>query len=675
MLALRIMSCVGLVLFSALEARAEIGPGVDRTDPLSGRVARWFSPELRRTEARLVAVAAELETLPSLLPQPFASRYGFRSEILSSRDVPQWVQIDLGRSVRIDRIVAMPVNVPIIGEQGRGYGFPLRFKIEVADDPGMETAQVVVDRTGADVMNPGRNPVDFRIPPVSGRYVRFTSTRHFPINEGFIWALEELVVLSGNLMAGVSAVSGSRSASNSLELFPNWSMHRFNDGQSALGIPATLESSPTRGYVSATTNDPLDEKWLSVDLGREEVIDEVRLVPVEPEGFESLGEKSHPRAWKVELAKDPAFEEVTWSYHMARTNLVGYPGRCSLVISCPGRPGRYVRLVAQDLWGTGENCGFGLSELQAYAGGRNVALGKTVLAKDAADKGVGAGWSPEFVVDGFSSKGRLIEWPEYLDLIGRRAALEREREDLAAWKERRVHVTGMVLGYGGSTLVIGALLGWGLLFLRQRTLRQRAVDQLRDQIARDLHDDIGSNLGGIVLLSEMGNRYSSDESAREDFAAIRAAAEETSKSMQDMVWLIGRGNMSLRALVIRMRQSAAQLLGENGFSWSLEPADPGDRELSLFFRRHVFFSFKETLNNIRRHAAATDVAIRVTIDARDLAFEVRDNGVGFDPDRVATAGHGLANLKRRAERLKGSHRLESRPGGGTRVELKAPLKS
>jgi hypothetical protein len=107
---------------------------------LAERVARVFSPEMRRTEAQLGEVAGELAGLPELLPAPFASRYGYRSATLFDQELPQWVQIDLGRSQPIDRIVAVPAHIPGIGTRGEGYGFPLRFKIQVADDPGMEGA-------------------------------------------------------------------------------------------------------------------------------------------------------------------------------------------------------------------------------------------------------------------------------------------------------------------------------------------------------------------------------------------------------------------------------------------------------------------------------------------------------------------------------------------------------
>jgi signal transduction histidine kinase len=664
----RMAILTGLMASAAGESRA--GPAAD--GGLAERVARVFSPEMRRTEARLGQLAEQLASLPELRAAPFASRYGFRSEIMFGQEQPQWVQIDLGRSCSVDCVVAVPTHIPSLGARGAGYGFPLRFRIELADDPEMAGAVTVVDRTAEDVENPGRYPMIFRLQPGQGRYVRFTSTRHFPVEEGFIWALEELVLLSGNNTVGVGEIP---KASSSLELFPNWSEQRVNDGQSALGMPVTAEPSPTRGYQSATTENPQEEKWLRVDLGREYAIDEIRLVPVESPDYEVLGLQSFPRAWKVELANDPDFTRVTWRHQRERTNLAGAPGGCAEVVLSNGHRGRYLRLVAQDLWGQAYQCGFGLAEIQAYAGGENVALGKPVEAKDAIDNAESSGWGPDFVTDGFSSRHRLIEYPEYLDLIDRRGRLAKEQELLLAARDHKVRVTGRALGYGGGTLGSVALLGWGWMLLRQRTVRNRAVAQLRDQIARDLHDDIGSNLGGIVLLSERWSRQSGEPEAREGFRTIKEAAEETSASMQDIVWLIQRGSMGLRDLVARMRQSAQAILGDEPLSLTVDPPGFRDRPLSLFFRRHVFFSFKETLNNVRRHARATAVEVRITLDSTHLTFSVRDDGVGFDPQRAAATGHGLNNLMRRAARLKGTCHLESSPGQGTRVSFTVPLRS
>ena len=80
-------------------------------------------------------------------------------------------------------------------------------------------------------------------------------------------------------------------------------------------------------------------------------------------------------------------------------------------------------------------------------------------------------------------------------------------------------------------------------------------------------------------------------------------------------------------------------------------------------------------NNVRRHAGATSVGVRIEVNGRWLGFEVRDDGVGFDPTPVAASepGLGLANLKRRAHRVGGTCRIESSPGGGTCVIFQAPL--
>jgi signal transduction histidine kinase len=540
----------------------------------------------------------------------------------------------------------------------------------VADQPDMKGALTVVDRTAADVPNPGAYPLDFPIAATHGRYVRFTSTRHFPIDEGYIWAMEELLVLSGN-QSIATGMEGQ--GSSSLELYPNWALHRIKDGQSALGLPVAVGASPSHGYLSAPTNDSEEQKWIMIDLGRDYPVDEIRLVPVESGNFEALGLRAFPRGWRVELAADPGFRNVVWSYEMPKTNLVGYPGGCAVVTPVPARSGRYLRLVTEHLWGVGNDCGYGLAEIQAYAGDENVALGKTVDASD--ETGGVDGWAPAFVTDGFSSRRPLVELPEYLDLIGRRGILERERDSLLQRQQGKLQATGLMVSYGGGGLGIAALLGCGLLLARQRTLRQRAVTELRDQIARDLHDDIGSNLGGIVLLSEIGSRHSDDPRTRADFCAIKEAADETSASMRDIVWLIQRGNTGLRDLVTKMRQATQTMLGDKEISLVVEPAAFRDRQLSLLFRRHVFFAFKETLNNVRRHAGAASVEVRITIGPRRLEFSIRDDGTGFDLHHAVEPGHGLANLMRRAARLHGHCQLESRPGHGTLVTFQAPMKA
>ena len=258
-------------------------------------------------------------------------------------------------------------------------------------------------------------------------------------------------------------------------------------------------------------------------------------------------------------------------------------------------------------------------------------------------------------------------------MLNKRGQLEREKTALDAMRLAK-YKTGRKLLLGlGVLLAVSALAGWIWVSLRQRVLIRREAEQLRQQIARDLHDDIGSNLGGIVLLSEIGSQHSADEDSRSDFETIRQAAEDASSSMRDIVWLIQREPVGLKDFVTRMRQSLRMILKHHDVSMDVEPTEFRERTLSLLFRRHVFLAFKEVLNNARKHAQSSQVAVKVEIEPNCFRFTVQDQGVGFDPETSGTSGHGLGNLKRRASRVSGSIVIDSSPGKGTKVTFEAPF--
>ena len=478
----------------------------------------------------------------------------------------------------------------------------------------------------------------FEFKPVPGRYLRFTSLKHDFDEGAYFWAMEELVVMEGNLLAGPGATI---SMSSSMDLFPQWAPVRIIDGQSGLGMPVDVTApSPTQGYLSdrlsmAAAKDPPPDalkKWCAVDLGEPEVIEQVRLLPLESEAFEVFGGRGFPRRLMVQLANDPGFKELVWEGGRGDYQL-GYPAGCSINVEVPGVEARYVRVLAERMWSRDDWYVFGLSELQVYGSNRNLASGKPVYAKDETDKPPEGGWAPAHLVDGYTSRFRLIEWPEYLRLMDMRGGLEKEK---AALEQRRAaqivagrkaahRHRGVGRGAGGGAWI------WGMV--RHRVLRRREMEQLRQQIARDLHDDIGSNLGGIVLLSEIGGEQSPDEDSRNDFETIRKAAEDASLSMRDIVWLVQRERVGLRDFVTRMRQSVRMILKQLDVAVEIEPEEFRDRPLGLLFQRHVFMAFKEVLNNVRKHAQAQRATVKIEIGPDRLRFTVRDEGVGFDPER------------------------------------------
>lgn len=657
------------------------GPGHAQEDGFGMEpLIRLLSPELRRIDERLDEIAREIETLPSVRDEPWGSRYGHRSADLAEETTVDWLQLDLGEQRTVDMVALMPVNLSFLGEEGAGHGFPKRFRVEISDNPDMRDAKVLVDRSEADVPNPRKYPLVFEIEPLSGRYVRFTSLKHGSYKGAYFWALEELMVMDG--VMNVAAGSGDRiSKSSSMDLFPLWAPVRIVNGQSSLGMPVDMtEPSPTQGYLSerlkmSAVGDPLPaplRKWCAVDLGGPEVIEQVRILPLESDAYEVVGGRGFPRQFTLQLANDPDFNEVIWEEGRGGFFL-GYPAGFAINIKVPDVEARYVRVLAEAMWSRDDWYVIGLSELQVYGSGRNLALGKRAYAKDVTDKPPEDGWAAAYLTDGFTSRYRLIEWPEYLRLMGERGRLEREKVGLEQRRAGKLMFGRQVLGGVGVLVVLLVVVAWIWLMVRHRVLRVREVERLRQQIAGDLHDDIGSNLGGIVLLSEIGSQHSADPNSRSDFEAIRRAAEDASLSMRDIVWLIQREPVGLKDFVTRMRQSLRTILGQFEVSMEVEPADFQDRKLGLLFRRHVFLAFKEALNNVRKHAGSGRVTVKVEIEAGQFRFLLRDEGSGFDPEVNAGSGLGMGNLKRRASRLSGKLRIDSALGKGTVIDFEAPF--
>ena len=639
------------------------------TSPLRDRITRLIKPSIQKTSKRLGQIDQELLSLPELYTGPRGSRFGFHTETISNQTEPHFVQIDLGKVQSVDSVVLLPVHLPTLGAEGEGYGFPIRFKIEVSEKPS-SGFQAVADHTATDFSNPGRYPVKFPASGIQGRFLRVTSTKHTPAKEGFIWAMEEILVLAGNTNI---AATRPRSASSEQELFPNWSLQRINDGISRLANPHNTTPSPTSGFLSAPAETESTTKWIIVDLGKSFPIQEIRIIPTSSEDPEVIGGRGFPKSLTVELSSDPLFATTVWRTRKQRHPL-GFPWDSALIFPCDGETGRYLRVSSQELFARGTSHSLALAEIQAYSNGNNVALGTSVSASDQTARPDAEDWSPLYLVDGFSSSARLIELPDYIDLIINRGVLEREKKQLVLLHDNDTNMALTSLTTGVGTVGGIALFGWIWMIFRQRKIRAQDAEKLRRQIARDLHDDIGSNLAGIVLLSEVGStNQDACETIREDFREIHETAELTSEAMRDIVWLIDTGEATTRDLFMKMRESIGLIVGHLDTSVHSIPAAPKSRPIGLQSRRHFFFAFKEALTNVQKHAHATTVRVLFEMTPHHVTFEVLDDGVGFELETADGGGHGLKNFRRRANRVNGKLKIDSILNKGTKIRFTVPL--
>jgi signal transduction histidine kinase len=199
---------------------------------------------------------------------------------------------------------------------------------------------------------------------------------------------------------------------------------------------------------------------------------------------------------------------------------------------------------------------------------------------------------------------------------------------------------------------------------------------VRMRIASDLHDDIGSTLSQIAILSEVARAQVSPEAegVAEPIARIGALSRESLDSMRDIVWAIDPQKDRLAHLSQRMRRLAAEVLAAHDVRFRFETAgEETDRHLGADVRREVFLVFKESLNNAVRHSLCTEVTIELRLEGSRLALTVADDGQGFDAAQ-GREGQGLRSMRRRAESLGGTIELVSREGGGTKVILTVPYR-
>ncbi len=200
------------------------------------------------------------------------------------------------------------------------------------------------------------------------------------------------------------------------------------------------------------------------------------------------------------------------------------------------------------------------------------------------------------------------------------------------------------------------------------------LQQIRLRISRDLHDDIGSTLSSINMISSMANKTDvAGKRSSELFQTISFASRQAMELMNDIVWSINPKNDRMEMIIIRMRQYASETLEAAHIPFTLDmDKDCRDIVLPIDKRKDFYLIFKEAINNLAKYSNAEKAIITMNIISHFLRLTIADNGRGFDTNE-ALHGNGLKNMKARAEMLKGDISIQSIPGNGTTVILNIPV--
>ena len=219
--------------------------------------------------------------------------------------------------------------------------------------------------------------------------------------------------------------------------------------------------------------------------------------------------------------------------------------------------------------------------------------------------------------------------------------------------------------------------------------RQRAVERERARLARDMHDDLGASLTRISMLSEsVLSEVQSLPHAAVELDQIRTTSREITRALDEIVWAVNPKYDTLDSLAAYLSRFAQQYLASVGIRCRLKvPVQLPALALSAEVRHNVFLVFKETLNNVVKHAQASQVFVSLELRPAEFVLVVVDDGRGFEwnPDRTTpattedglrcAAGNGLMNMRKRMEEIHGHCDWDTAPGHGTRTTFTVALGS
>lgn len=219
-------------------------------------------------------------------------------------------------------------------------------------------------------------------------------------------------------------------------------------------------------------------------------------------------------------------------------------------------------------------------------------------------------------------------------------------------------------------LIVGAFAGLIYAFYRYRINQLLKLQAIRENISRDLHDEIGASLSGIGILSKIASqKLDKTHPSFQHLERITQDAQNIGASMDDIVWSINPQNDGLDNIIARMNRYASELLEAKDVHYQLITNNIDEKlKLSMEQRRDIYLIFKEAINNILKYAQCKKVVVEIKAENRFFEMKIIDDGIGIDLAQKAF-GNGLQNMRKRAENLDGKLGIQSSVGEGTTVQL------
>ncbi|SHG45194.1 two-component system, NarL family, sensor histidine kinase DesK [Chryseobacterium sp. OV279] len=245
-----------------------------------------------------------------------------------------------------------------------------------------------------------------------------------------------------------------------------------------------------------------------------------------------------------------------------------------------------------------------------------------------------------------------------------------------------IYVTAFILILVFAVFIIFVVLMYNkkqILYLKEKQLniehqnqllqkeleKQKSIEQERERISHDMHDDLGAGISALKLQAEFLKQKAENDDLQNDLDELLKTSEEMNLSMREMLWSLNSGNDTVGSFIDYAIQYADNFLKKTKIKlWSESEDIISDTPISTELRRNMFLCLKESLNNAYKHSQSNQLKLSFIQKDNEFMMKVSDNGIGIHHEK--TEGNGLRNMKRRMQEQNGECEILSE-GSGTEV--------
>ncbi|MHB8580159.1 MAG: ATP-binding protein [Ignavibacteriaceae bacterium] len=205
--------------------------------------------------------------------------------------------------------------------------------------------------------------------------------------------------------------------------------------------------------------------------------------------------------------------------------------------------------------------------------------------------------------------------------------------------------------------------------------KQTLIERERLRISKDMHDEVGSSLTKIALLSDLIQSKTSDkEKIQTTITKISEISREVVDNISEIIWAINPKNDKLDNLAAYIREYVSEFLDGTNITPKFEFMENiPSTNLSAEYRRNLFLIVKEAINNVVKHSGASEIKMKLIVTGKKLIITIYDNGIGFAVEENSKFGNGLGNMEKRISEIEGRLEINSKPGEGTEIKIETNL--